>query len=293
MSFQNLDFLNANSLRSYPIEEGRSRASIDGLFVIPDDFIVDLTLCISDDATQTFFISRISYLGSSAIIEVSNVSGPDIVGTFEITLAEHTTYKNYVMSSNVEGATGRIVIGALTGLNSQPVGAFSFDSESTLLEMRVASLASDSLTYLGIADKDGNTYYFGNKVKLVARSNLRFTVDEETDTIFLDAGEGLGLNEACSPLSFIRTINGVAPDVTGNFTLIPADCASLTPLSSGGGLLWSDKCCKPCMACDEVNQLVERLMQLETDILNLRNHYKSLETMSQEFATLLGYSCEC
>jgi hypothetical protein len=53
----NLDFLNLNSLRNYPIHEGLSRVSTDNAFTLPNDLLVDCQLAASYDPTKRYYIS--------------------------------------------------------------------------------------------------------------------------------------------------------------------------------------------------------------------------------------------
>ena len=71
----NLDFLNLNTRRSYPIKEGVSRTSTDGVFVIPDEFMVDLMLCTSADVTTRFYVSEITNIPEQITIKVSDSLG--------------------------------------------------------------------------------------------------------------------------------------------------------------------------------------------------------------------------
>ena len=68
-----LDWSSLNALRRYPIREGLSAKSTDGVFSIPDTLITDFTLCASSDITRRFFISqifnKINYVSSNIDID--------------------------------------------------------------------------------------------------------------------------------------------------------------------------------------------------------------------------------
>lgn len=296
MAFNNLDFLNANQHRNFPIREGLTKRSVDGTHTLPDNLIADLTLCASSNAeNQSFYLSRVSFNDQSVYLEVSDASFV-VCGSFTVAVATHVLFAEYPLVSSEEylAANGRICVGHLDALLALPHGTFDFTPATTELEPRaiVPSLTvPNSLTFVTPAA----TFTVTGQVKLYARNNLRFTQDGPSSVI-LDAGDGLGLNVTCAPVApYIKTINGQRPTLDGNFTIVPADCAAFSTITTGGvaGLLLSDTCCKPCMGCEEVDQLVNRLEQMESEMLALRDNYQRLRAVATEFSTLLGFSCEC
>src|SRR5574343_781396 len=97
--FENLDFLNSNSVRSYPIKEGLDGASPH--FTLPDDFLLDFTISATSDVFADFYISQIFNYPEVVILEISQVGGSS-AGTFTITTASHTRYQTYYLAPTAE-----------------------------------------------------------------------------------------------------------------------------------------------------------------------------------------------
>lgn len=295
-SIDSLDFLNTNALRNYPIKEGVSRVSTDGIFTIPNSFIVDLQLAVSYDPAKRFYLSRLSNLDDNIVVEISDEANA-LVGTFTIITANHWQYKDYylVPTSSFAGAVGTLCVTTLNSIIEQPSGIFQFTMATTEFEARTCVPALKGINRILFSNLNGETYALSGDVILQARTNLRFKLDPDEDNkIIIDAGEGLGLNTICSdPIQCIKTINGIPPDDDGNFTMDFSDCVTLSPIPAGTGLLIEDICCKPCMGCNDIEELTGRLMTTETGLLALRDYYNTLLNLLNDFKTTSGFTCDC
>lgn len=288
----NLDFLNLNSLRSYPIKEGLSRVSTNGAFTIPNDLIVDMQIAASYDPSRRFYISKISNFGDVITIQLSD-NFDVVAGAF--TISSYVQYKEYFFEATDEyvGATGVLVVGYLDGLTQQPDGNFFFAITTAELETRAVIPALKGINRIIFENANGKSFSLTGDIKLVARTNLRFSLTDD-DTITIDAGENLGLNTVCSADEpCIKTINGIPPDEVGNFTLDFSDCATLTPIPANTGLLLQDICCKPCTGCNDIEELTNRLTSLESNLLSLKDYYTALNTFFENFKTTVTYTCDC
>jgi hypothetical protein len=292
----NLDFLNLNSLRSFPIRETTTRISVDGSFTIPDDLMVDLVISATSDVTKKFYVSKIQNYQQIITIEISDHNNL-VLGLFTVTASDHVQNKEYTMAPNTNnyfGATGKLTVGVLTTLNISPVGAYTFSLSTAEIEPRCIIPSISAINRFIFIDEKGNNQSITGDVKILARNNLRFRKDGATNTIVIDAGDGLGLNKDCDNASpCIKTIRNVPPDEHGNFTLIGSDCAQFSEMASPPGLLLSETCCKPCMGCDEIGQLTETAMQLEADIIKLRDYITQTNNQFLQFTTLTNHQCEC
>ena len=79
---ESLDWTSLNALRRYPLRQGASAQSADGLFSLPDSLIVDFSLTATSDVTRRFYIARILNRLSSIILEVRD-NFTEVVGTVE------------------------------------------------------------------------------------------------------------------------------------------------------------------------------------------------------------------
>lgn len=288
-----LDFLNSNSLRNYPLADGVSRVSSDSLFVIPNTLIVDMSLCAAGNDSETLYISRIINNSTNLIIEISALD-IGVFGTFTLALPNSGTNFDIILTAAAAfpGAVGMLTIGTTEELTKLPYGEFTFSATDTRLLMRVYSAASVSgLNWLKFNDTRGNSATYTGYVTITANSNVKFR--DVTGTLYIDAGENLGLNKICEAGALpVRTINGVTADpVTGDFTFVADQCISFD--TAQYGLVMSDSCGKPCLGCEEIEQLTNQLNALEASILDMVNFANNLQSAVTQTTTLLGYNCEC
>lgn len=291
---ESLDYLNQNSLINYPIKEGSSRLDSTGVFSLPTTLIVDAKLAISSDLSKRYYISKVSNFSTEIGLSIAEDSGA-VVGSFVITTSTHTKYKSYTMTptDSFVGAAALLVIGDLTDLFNAPSGVYNFTLSATELEPRVSFPTQEAVTRITFRNPDGSSYTLSGDVIIDARVNLRFKAGVGNKVV-LDAGEGLGLNTLCENVArAIKTINGIPPDEDGNFTLDSADCALFTPIPANTGLILEDTCCKPCMGCNDIEELTQRLMTLEANLLSLKEFYNGLENRYTEFKTITEYTCDC
>jgi hypothetical protein len=294
----NLDYLNLNSLRNYPIKDGSSRVSEDGIFTIPNSLIVDMSLCSVGLDSPTLYISKIITQPAQLVIEIS-ADGIGIFGTFSAGLDQNVTP---ALERNIDvilipaaelfpNATGCITIGDVTDLVDLPYGIFTFKPEATELLMRVYGPTTPGLSWLSFTDTKGNKASLTGNVLINGYSNIKFRINGQY--IYMDAGENLGLNKVCTTASNpITTINGIPGDpATGNFTLIPEQCVTLS--AAQYGILIGDNCGQPCMGCTEIDTLTTQVNSLESSIIDIRNFVNNLQLAINQASTLLNYQCQC
>lgn len=285
----NLDFLNQNSLRSYPIREDLSQKSVDSLFTIPNNFMVDLMLCTGAAITTRFYISKVSNFPEQIVVEICDDTSV-VAGTFSVpsTQAKYTSVY-FVPTPAYATARGKLTIGFLNTMASSPIGIYTFLIGATELEMRTVIPALPGVNSLTFTDTNGANISLTGDVQIKARSNLRFRYN--SGTVYMDAGNGLGLNNTCQDGTIpITSINGVAPDSDGNFTLSFTDCGTFVP--STNGLILDDSCSRPCLGCAEIETLTVRTMQVESDLIKLRTYYDALLANITQLGNVVNYNCE-
>ena len=295
--FENLDFLNANTLRNFPLKEGVDKTDTSGAFVIPDDFLVDLLMSVSSDPAVRLSVSKITNRPDEIEIELVTYGTSTPVGVFSISVPDHVRYKTYylVPSSSSVNATGKLVVAEVDSMLSKPYGTFTFASASSEVEARTIVPGLSTISRFVFKNADGTSFSVSGDVTIIAQTNTKFRSINST-TVAIDAGDNLGLNAPCADdRPSLKTINSIAPDSNGNFWITTSDCAKFTPLATGllKGLNLSDSCCKPCLSCNEIGDLTARLMQLESDLLTLRNHYNEISLLTAQFGNLSSASCEC
>lgn len=285
-----LDWSSLNALRRYPLREGVSALSDNGYFSIPDSLITDITICASSDITKRYFISKIINKISSFVLEISDFN-QTVVGTLEIETNTHTEDKDYYFTINEEsyaGANIKITIGSLKDLNNQPAGLFNFDSTATEFEPRTIIPGLRGIDRMIFVDSEKKAYALSGDITIITRNNLKFS-EEESD-IYLDAADDLGLNKKCTLTNCVKTINGVAPNSSGDIGLIGVNCIRISnPIDYTIEL--EDTCCTPCSGCDEIETLTSRLTSLENNFLTLKDNYNLLDNQLTMYLATVNSNC--
>ena len=299
----NLDFLNLNTLRNYPIADDLGRVSVDGYFTLPNDLIADMSIvapssigpntgnpAVDFGSTLQLFISGITNTTAYISIEVSANAGP--IGNFYI-VAGTDDYTDIIMSPTAAfpTANGVLTIGSLNTITTLQSGSFVFAADNTALVMRVYIPTTTGVNFISFIDNVGNSTTLTGTVIINAESNLQFRTPDG-NTVYIDAGEGLGLNTTCEATPTpIQTINGIPPDDTGNFTLIPSTCISIDPAEAA--VIIANTCGTPCLGCSDISTLTNRLVSLETDLLTVRNYVNNLQGLITQVTNLITYECSC
>lgn len=290
-----LDWTALNSLRRYPIREGASAQSDDEYFNIPDTLITDFSLSASSNVEDRFYISRVFNKITSVSIEISDWGGT-VVGTFEaLTNAAKDQVYYLNATPNYVGANGKITIGTLNDLANQPAGSYAFANTATELEPRTISpgiQGIDRIVFIDAQNADG--YYLTGNVSIVSRENLKFSIDpNDSNGVVLDVGDNLGLNKQCAVTNCVKSINGVSPDPSnGNISLLGVDCLSISSPASYS-LQIEDTCCSPCVGCNDLEQLTERLTSLENKFIALNNNYVNVDGQLSMYLNTVNADCAC
>jgi len=292
---ESLDWTSLNSLRRYPLRQGTSAQSVDGLFSLPDSLIVDFSLTATSVVTRRFYIARILNRLSSIILEVRD-NFTDVVGTVEIQNATHTQDKDYYLTptSAYIGATGRFTIGKLDDLAYQPAGSFEFSLSATEFEPRTIVPGLQGVDRIEFLDSRNGSFSLTGDVKIAARNNLTFVYSGVNDfnRVFIDVGDGLGLNKTCVTTTPVRSINGVEPDENGNISLLGTDCVKITS-TEAGTLSLTDTCCTPCSGCNDLEELTTRLTGLESKFISLKGSYNDVNRQLNMYLSTVNASCAC
>lgn len=279
----NLQWLNHNAQRSYPLTERATKRDTQNTFTIPDSFIVALYFPIHAGTAFTpdgFYISSIAVSPAGFNIIVGYTDGQTTqpkVAAANIARANYEPNTAYSLAgvNQFYDSIGYVVLGTLDEIDKQPVGLYNFSPEAGEIEsdaIRPMLRAVSSLRVLNNNEYSDRIY---GHVTLVAGSNIRIVTSKSGDETFItiDAINGENLNEAClcdvaSTGPCITSINGVTtPD--GNFVLSPNTCTSLVQIQSG--LKIEDTCAQPCCGCSELDALRDQVNRFGDGITTLQN----------------------
>lgn len=282
---ENLEYLNLNSLRSYPIRTGLTKLDVTEQFKIPDSLLVDAQLSIPDGTNRRCYISSIFNKISSFEVEITDDEAT-VLGRFAIDATTHTSGDSYKLTTIGNFANGRLVVGDVSVLQYLPAGNFQFTLAAAEFEPRVILPSSTGVSAISFTDVRGNDIILTGIVNILGRNNIRFRYDNDSNTVFFDAGDGLGLNKNCSSSQCIQTINGVTPNPdTGNISILGVRCSSVTS-PSAATIQLEDNCCTPCSGCDELGVLTDRLVSLESKYIDLKNLYVNAKLQLTAFLSI-------
>jgi hypothetical protein len=296
----NLEFLDLNGQRAYPLTERASRRDISGSFRIPNSLLLGLYLPVhaglAIDSTQ-FFVRTLTVFGnglSLAIAYNDDEEDPTIVATAVVPFAGHVEYQSYALGGqgDFDDTVGKVVIGRLDELLVLSPGQYHFTYEAGQLEVDAIRPMIRGVSRLVLINNGERSDPLTGDVELVAGANMRLSLVQSgsQQQIRFDAIDGEGLSNACDcedDTPCLKTINGVAPNADGNLTLLGDDCVSFE--SQDNGLRINDNCSRPCCGCAELERVTTDLQRFSAGAVNLDNFVTRLEsTVTQFSAVVLG-----
>ena len=277
-----IDWWNENSQRKYPLHEDAGCQDTTLSFTLPNDFLVDLILPSHVDLTLDtgkFHIINVTIFGTGVTVAIGY--NGTAIGSATIDVASFTKYATYFITCTGDFAdsVGKLVIGSLDTILKY-AGSFQFDLSNGRLVPTVIKpdIRGVSAIYL----KNGTDVSAPIQGDVILQAGRNFliqlvpaTIAGEPDRIVLNAIEGEGLSQTCgcddnANLPCIKTINGIGPDPSGNFTMLHDDCLELDAIANGLKLV--DKCANPCCGCEElkvVNDTLELMISQVTSLENL------------------------
>lgn len=296
----NLQFLNHNSQRSYPLTERATKLDSTGTIRLPDSFIVALYLPIHSGlafAPNNFFIKSvlIAPTGFNITVGYDNNGTAVDVAAANIIRSNYQPNRSYALGGvgDFDDCVGRVVLGALDEVAQLPPGLYSFSRAAGELEPDAIRPMLRAVTRLRVSNNSELSAPIYGDVTLVAGNNVRITAvtsGAETDIIF-DAISGTNLNEECycevpEIGDCIRCINGVC-STDGNFIIAPDDCIQITPMSNG--LKFADTCAQPCCGCTELDAIVNQINRFGDGVTTLQNFITRLGSeVTQMSLVVLG-----
>lgn len=273
----NLEWLNHNAQRKYPLADDSTGLDTTGSFGIPTNFIVELDLPVHaglNVGPAGFFVYNLSsYAGGYGItIGYQPADGSTPVAVATALIPRTSVTRNSVFTLGGIGdfvdTVGKIVIGRLDGIDAQPAGFWEFSMEAARIDadaIRPILRGVSSITCVSGGQSSPKLY---GDIELVAGSNMQIVpiLQEGQDPIIvLNAISGEGTKQECvcegdSALSQpITSINGVAPTPSGNLVLVGNDCLQISTITNG--IQISDVCAQPCCGCAELERITSDLQR--------------------------------
>lgn len=296
----NLEFLNHNAQRSYPLSAEATKQDVSGSFTIPDDFLVGLDLPIStamDMSTGRFFIRQLGLFASGVQLVIAYETDTAYVDVASALIpTTGTVVRNKVFTLGgiepFDDIVGKVVIGRIDTLQQQPNGLFTFNLLGSRIEPQAIRPMIKSITSLRVTNAGGATSdrLYGD-IELVAGSNIQLTTSGSR--IVISALSGAGTVQSCvcageaAAIPCIKTINGIAPTSDGNFNLVGDNCLDLQ--TTANGVKMTNSCSQPCCGCAELEAITRNLELFAAQRSTLETFVNQLAATTATFdSTVLG-----
>jgi hypothetical protein len=302
---RNLSWNQFNESRRFPLLYGCSAISDDGHFIIPDDLITGLYLSYGTSAVfeqpGLFYIGNIVYFRSGFSLsvfyrDINNTETRVAETTVDLT-ANPRPSTAVLLGVNNSFLHGFIVLGQLSGLEKQPAGEWAFTPEAATIDPFCIRFVAKELSALYIRNENRTVGPFYGEVILSAGDRIR--LDGKTaDNLFnclerpvSDTGTEVvitAIPEEIQNTTAIRTINGIAPDASGNITFVGRSCLEIKP-EGEHTLIFDDKCSEPCCTCTELVPIEEKTKELQQSTQDLGSRLEALtvqvDFMSQSLSS--------
>ncbi len=298
----NIDWLSHNGQRRYPLAAEATAQDVTDTFSLPDDFLTELYLPVHAGLAVLpgrFFVRQIGVYAAGYAVIIGYDDGDTVVSAASAVIARETHVKNTAYALGGLGdfadTVGRVVIGSLGNIDLQPPGLWNFALEDTRLETDCVRPIIRGISSIRVRNGSALSDPLYGDIVLSAGTNQRLDVvqeEGEDPAIVFNAIEGAGLNALCGCLDDddtppIRTIDGVPPTVSGDFTLLGSDCLEISAVQNGLRIL--DRCSQPCCGDPELKTITQALEALRIQTSTLEQFLVSLESrVTQMDLAVLG-----
>jgi hypothetical protein len=297
----NLEWLNHNSQRSYPLAEDATKVDLTGTFTLPDNFILGLYFPVHaglDVDVENFFVASVSVFATGYNISIGyndpTAGTTTIVASAIISQSTHTPNTSYALPGiyPFDDSVGKIVIGVLDSINLQPAGQFLFDYAGGKLDSDAIRPMIRGIQSIRVLNNGELSAPITGHVILSAGSNFQLLLTQVTGQptqITFNAIDGTGLTSTCecegTVTGPIMTINGIGPTPTGNFSLVGSQCLDIEPATNG--LQLTDTCSSPCCGCAELEQITHEIEMIGTGEATLENFVNQLAAQMNTFSQVV------
>lgn len=291
----NLEWLNQNSLRAYPIKENTLRVPVSSGGVLlnearlPDALILDFIITVPGPITPRVYLKQLAKIGNLMTFVFSDQDDTQIA-TVGVDTDTHVKYDGYAISGVgvYDDVRGTLVLGAISRIDSAIAeGLYTFTLDTAEFEAATVRPAIRGVRSLQLSNQGSESGYIYGHVKLLAGNNVRLTYLAEYNAIRIDAIEGAGLNQECEceeelgRSNVVRSVNGIPIEDV----IITGDGQCVDVGVSGNRIVISDLCSTPCCGCPELEFITESLKILEATVSNLQSYANQLSERISNFVT--------
>lgn len=290
----NLEFLNHNAQRRYPLADDAEAVDATGTFRLPDNFLVGLDLPVHagmNTGPAGFFLRSVSAYASGFGITVGYqpADGSDPVTVATALIPRQGFTRNNVFALGGVGdfadTVGKVVIGRLEDIDDQPPGYWEFTLDGARLDPDAVRPMIRGVASVTCVNGDQRSVPLYGDVELVAGANIQLvpiTQVGQDSIVRINAisGEGTVENCVCEGDAALTTpitkINGATPTNAGDLTLVGNDCIQIETIANGIRIV--DVCSSPCCGC-------EHLERITTDLERFGQQAASVEAFVDRLQT--------
>lgn len=275
----NIDWLNGNSQRTFPLADDADRLDTSASFKIPNDLLLDFTLPVRASSgidPNGFYVSNITAFSAGVVVTVSYSGLP--VCSCSILAATHEFGTAYTMTGTGEFAdtAATLAVGDVAAVVALG-GAWTFDLEHARINPSLIRPALQGVSAIRVVNEGTAGEWLTGDIELQSGRNIQFVVTPTAGgyAVRVDAisDESLGATCECSDQNTagepIRTINNVGPDANGNIQLVPRySCLNIE--AGTAKLTFEDTCSQTCCGCAELEVVTEDLNMLNREVTTLQ-----------------------
>lgn len=297
----NLEWLNHNSQRAYPLTEAATKLDTSGSFKIPDGLLLALYFPVHAGIAvepEKFYVKNVTVFATGVNVTIGYDDGSTYptVASAAVPLSGHTEYRSYALpgAGEFDDSVGKAVFGRPADLKALPPGSYDFDPAAGRLDVDCIRPMIRGVTSIVLVNSGERSDKLTGVVELNAGTNVRLSVTAvgAVNKVRIDAIKGEGLTKDCAcddshDGPCIKTINGIPPDEAGNFVVQGDDC--LIPSGIANGIKFEDQCSKPCCGCVELEAVTRDLERFGSAATTLENYLNRLEgSVNRMNLTVLG-----
>jgi len=288
----NLEWLNANAQRRYPLTEDSSGRDASGSFALPASFLLELDMPIHQGLNVTparFFLRQLSVdsAGFLLVIGYQPTSGSAVnVATALVPRGTHQPGNVYALGgiNSYADTVGKVVVGRLDEMEEQPSGLFQFSFEDARIEPDCVRPIVRGVSSLSVVSGTSVGPRMYGDIELVAGDNIQLVpivATGQNPQIRISAIKGEGLAEECVCIGdedapCIKRINGIPPTADGNFTFLGNACLTVEGVKNGIKL--NDVCSEPCCGCEELEAITRQLEAFGSKAATLEGFVNRLQS---------------
>lgn len=309
-SFWNVEWLNANTQRAYPLAEHATKQDVSRTITLPDSFLVELSWPVAHVLSlqpEKFYIKTIAILGGGYTLALGYDDGtddPPTVATTNISALTDAENQRYALVgvNDYDDAVGKIVVGRVTDIGLLPAGVYQFDPADTPLDPDCVRPMIRGVSSISIEQSGQRSAKLRDNIVFVAGDNMRLTVvrlDDNPPIVRFDAVADTTFTSQCDCTETeppcIRTINDIPGDSNQNFTLVGDQCIRFQPITHG--LQVVDECCTPCCGDAELKEVLRALRGVRNSAATINNFQQNLSAAMAQLQINLALSglrgCDC